>query len=106
MEDRHIPEGGHPHGKPASWGLVTAVMVTSVAGGLSIIAHAWWLLWVCIAIVALVIPVGKMIGIMDDTVDWGSTTAATSDPQPQAQRLTAERERKTPPRMGSQTPAA
>jgi hypothetical protein len=83
MEDRHIPQGGHPHGKPASWGLVTVVMVASVAGGLSIIAHAWWLLWACIAIVVLAIPVGKMIGIMDDTVDWGSTPAATSDPQPQ-----------------------
>jgi hypothetical protein len=92
IEDRHVPEGGHPHGKPASWVLVTVVMVASVAGGLSIIAHAWWLLWICIAIVALVIPVGKMIGIMDDTVDWGSTPAASSDPQPQARRLTAGRD--------------
>ena len=35
-----------------------------------------------IAIVVLAIPAGKMIGIMDDTVDWGSTPAATADPQP------------------------
>jgi hypothetical protein len=82
LEDRHIPQGGHPHGKPASWGLVTVVMVAFLVGGLSIIAHAWWLLWACIAIAVLAIPVGKMIGIMDDTVDWGSTPASTSDPQP------------------------
>jgi hypothetical protein len=82
MEDRHIPQGGHPHGKPASWALVTVVMVASLAGGLSIIAHAWWLLWASIAIAVLAIPAGKMIGIMDDTVDWGSTPAATADPQP------------------------
>ena len=51
--------------------------------------HAWGLLWVCVAIVVLAIPAGKMIGIMDDTVDWGSTPAATSDPQlsgPEADR--------------------
>ena len=72
--------------------LVTVVMAASVAGGIAVIAHAWWLLWACIAIVVLVVPVGKMIGIMDDTVDWGSTPAATSDPQPQAERLTAGRD--------------
>jgi hypothetical protein len=82
LEDRHVPEGGYPHGKPASWVLVTVVMVASLVGGLSIIAHVWWLLWACIAIAVLAIPAGKMIGIMDDTVDWGSTPAATSDPQP------------------------
>ena len=57
-------------------------MVASLVGGLSIIAHVWWLLWACIAVAVLAIPAGKMIGIMDDTVDWGSTPAATSDPQP------------------------
>jgi hypothetical protein len=91
LEDRHVPAGGQPHGKPASWVLVTVVMVASLAGGLSIIAHIWWLLWACIAIAVLAIPAGKMIGIMDDTVDWGSTPAATSDPQPsglEADRVT------------------
>jgi hypothetical protein len=82
LEDRHVPEGGDPHGKPASWVLVAVVTAAAVTGGISIIAHAWVLLWACIAIVVLAIPAGKMIGIMDDTVDWGSTPAATSDPQP------------------------
>jgi hypothetical protein len=81
-EGRHVPEGGYPHGKPASWVLVAVVTAASVTGGISIITHAWVLLWACIAIVVLAIPAGKMIGIMDDTVDWGSTPAATSDPQP------------------------
>ena len=82
MEDRNIPQGGHPHGKPASWALVAVVTAAAVTGGISIITHSWWLLWACIAIVVLAIPAGKMIGIMEDTVDWGSTPAATSDPQP------------------------
>jgi hypothetical protein len=81
--------GGHPHGKPASWALVTVAMLAAVTGGLSMIAHAWWLLWACIAIAVLAIPAGKTIGIMDDTFDWGSTPAATADPQlpgPEADR--------------------
>jgi hypothetical protein len=82
-EDRHVPEGGHPHGKPASWVLVAVVTAASVTGGISIITHTWWLLWACITIAVLAIPAGKMIGIMDDTVDWGSTpAAATAEPQP------------------------
>jgi hypothetical protein len=82
LEGRHIPEGGYPHGKPASWVLVAVVTAASVTGGISIIMHLWVLLWACIAIVVLAIPAGKMIGIMEDTVDWGSTPAATSDRQP------------------------
>jgi hypothetical protein len=85
VEDRHIPEGGHPHGKPASWILVTVVMAASAAGGLAIIMHTWWLLWACLAIVVLAVPAGKIIGIMEDTVDWGSTPAAASGPEPQAE---------------------
>ncbi len=73
-------------------------MAASVTGGISIITHAWWLLWACIARVVLVVPVRKMIGSMDDTVDWGSTPAATSDPQPQLQRLIAGRDQPTPTR--------
>jgi hypothetical protein len=89
VEDRHVSEGGYPHGKPASWVLVAVVTAASVTGGISIITHVWVLLWACIAIVVLAIPAGKMIGIMEDTVDWGSTPAATSDPQrfgPEADR--------------------
>jgi hypothetical protein len=79
---RHVPEGGHPHGKAASWVLVAVVIVAFITGGAAIIAHAWWLLWTCIGIVVLAIPAGKVVGIMDDTVAWGSTPAATHDSHP------------------------
>ena len=85
IEDRHIPEGGHPHGKPASWVLVAVVAAAFVAGGAAIITHAWWLLWTGIAVVVLAVPAGKAIGIMDDTVAWGSTPAATADSPPDQQ---------------------
>jgi hypothetical protein len=80
LEDRHVPEGGNPHGKPSSWALVAAVTAAFITGGLAIITHTWWLLWACSGIVVLAIPAGKAIGIMDDTVAWGSNPAATHDP--------------------------
>jgi hypothetical protein len=88
LEDRHVPQEGHPHGKPASWALVTVTTAAFITGGAAIIAHAWWLLWACTGIVVLAVPAGKMIGIMDDTVAWGSTPAATDDPaqDPEAER--------------------
>jgi hypothetical protein len=57
--------------------VVSAAFIT---GGVAIITHAWWLFWACTGIVVLAIPAGKMIGIMDGTVAWGSTPAATRDP--------------------------
>ena len=82
IEHRHVPQGGHPHGKPASWVLVAAVVAAFSIGGVAIIEHAWWLLWTCAGIVVLAIPAGKVIGIMKDTVSWGSTPAATHDSPP------------------------
>jgi hypothetical protein len=75
--------------------LTTAAAVT---GGISIITHAWVLLWACIAIAVLAIPAGKMIGIMNDTVDWGSTPAANAEPQ--APGPEADRERDQPAQIG------
>jgi hypothetical protein len=71
--DPHAGEhaiGGHSHlhGRPGSWVLVGVVIAAFFAGGLAIIARAWWLFWVCAGIVALSVPTGKVIGIMDDTV--------------------------------------
>jgi len=80
IEDRHVPPGGHPHGKPASWILVVVVIAAFAAGGAAIITHLWWLLWACIAVVVLAVPAGKLIGIMNDTVAWGSTPAVAPDP--------------------------
>jgi hypothetical protein len=79
LEERHVPEGGHSHGKPASWVLVAVVLAAFTTGGLAIIVHAWWLMWTCLGICLLAIPAGKIVGIMDETVSWGSTPAATND---------------------------
>jgi len=95
--DRHVAEGGYPHGKPASWVLVAVMAAAFVAGGIAIITHVWVLLWGCVAVVVLAIPAGKMIGIMEDTVDWGSTPAATAEPQPSD--LEADRRRDQPARI-------
>jgi hypothetical protein len=64
------PAGGHPHthGRPRSWMLAVVVIAAFCAGGLAVIGHWWTLFWVCAALVALAFPVGKLIGIMDDTV--------------------------------------
>ena len=97
LEDRHVPEGRYPHGKPASWVLVVVTTAAVLAGGISIITHAWVLLWVCIALAVLAVPAGKMIGIMNDTVDWGSTPAANTEPQPPDPA--ADRERDQAPQI-------
>lgn len=76
IEHRHVPEGRHPHGTPASWAVVIVVVAAFAVGGVSMIAHAWWLFWACAGIVLLSIPAGWAAGIMKDTVVWGSTPAA------------------------------
>jgi hypothetical protein len=65
------PVGGPPHrhaGSPRSWVLVGVVVAAFIAGGAAVVWHLWVLFWVCAGVVVLAIPVGKMIGIMDDTV--------------------------------------
>jgi hypothetical protein len=94
LEHRHVPQGGHPHGKPASWVLVAVVVAAFATGGLAIIAHAWWLMWACAGICLAALPAGKIIGIMDETVAWGSTPAATHEPRAD---LEAEPERPAHP---------
>jgi hypothetical protein len=94
LDDRHIPGGRYPHGKPASWVLVVVTTAAALTGGISIMTHAWVLLWACIALAVLAIPAGKMIGIMNDTVDWGSTPAANAEPQPPGPE--ADRQRDQP----------
>lgn len=65
------PIGGHVshHGRARSWVLVGVVVAAFSAGGIAIVAHLWPLFWACAGVVVLAIPVGKMIGIMDDTVE-------------------------------------
>lgn len=80
IEHRHVPEGGHPHGKPSSWVLVAVVTAAFIAGGVAIVAQAWWLFWTSVGIVVLAFPAGWAAGIMSDTVSWGSTPAGGDSP--------------------------
>lgn len=65
--------GGHayPHGRPRSWVLVAVVIAAFCAGGAAIIAHVWPLFWACAGVALLSLPAGKVIGILDDTVEVG-----------------------------------
>lgn len=66
--------GGHHnlHGRPASWALVAVITATFVAGGFAVVFHLWVLFWVCLGIVLLSVPAGKVVGIMADTVLAGN----------------------------------
>lgn len=74
--------GGHPHGRPVSWVLTGFVIAAFLAGGAALIVHLWWLFWVCVGVVVLAVPVGKVIGIMDDTVVFGATPGHNSNELP------------------------
>jgi hypothetical protein len=84
IEHRHVPEGGHPHGRLSSWVVVAVVVAAFTAGGIALVVQSWWLFWTSAGIVVLCIPAGKIAGIMNDTISWGSTPAA-AEPSPDAQ---------------------
>jgi hypothetical protein len=69
--------GDHPHlhGRPVSWLFVAVIIVAFVAGAFGLVFHVWPLFWVCLGIVVLSVPAGKLIGIMDDTVLDGDPSA-------------------------------
>ena len=46
-----------------------------VAGAFGVVDKVWPLFWVCLGIVILSVPAGKLIGIMDDTVLEGDPSA-------------------------------
>ncbi|MBO0773439.1 MAG: hypothetical protein J2P35_18445 [Actinobacteria bacterium] len=75
VPDSHVASG-NPHGKPSSWLLISVVITAFLAGGAAIITHLWWLLWTCVGVIVVAVPVGKAIGIMDDTVAWGSSPSS------------------------------
>ena len=74
LPDSHV--NGNPHGKLSSWLLIGVVIAAFLAGGAAIITHTWWLLWTCVGVIVVAAPVGKAIGIMDDTVAWGSSPSS------------------------------
>jgi hypothetical protein len=56
------------HGRMSSWVLVAVVFAAFCVGGAALIERLWWLFWVCVGIVVLAVPAGKILGIMDDSV--------------------------------------
>jgi len=46
-------------------------VIAFIAGGLAIVNHLWWLLRVCLGVVFLSVPAGKVAGIMGGTVVGG-----------------------------------
>jgi hypothetical protein len=80
-----VGAAGHSNGRPKSWALIGTVIVAFAAGGAAIILHLWPLLWACIGVAVLAVPVGLAMGVMDDTVTWEdplSDTAGTGDAGP------------------------
>jgi hypothetical protein len=74
--------GGHPNGKRSSWVLAGLVVAAFLAGGTALILHLWWLFWMCVGIVGLSVPAGRLIRVMDDTVAWGATPLGDEVPLP------------------------
>lgn len=65
---------GSPHGKAKSWAVVITAFLAFAVGGIALILHAWVLLWICVAVVVLMIPAGIAVRIMEDTVGWARPT--------------------------------
>lgn len=65
-----LSERGRKHGKPSSWVLVVVTSAAFACGGVALILGWWWLFFTCAGIFALSVPLGALVGIMDDTVQW------------------------------------
>jgi hypothetical protein len=73
--EQPIGDHGQLHGKPASWVLVAVIIAAFVAGAFAVVYEVWPLFWVCLGIVVLSVPAGKLVGIMGDTVLQGDPEA-------------------------------
>jgi hypothetical protein len=66
--ERPVGRHKHRHGRPTSWALVVVVLLAFVVGAFAIVFRLWPLFWVCVGVFVLSVPVGKVIGVMNDTV--------------------------------------
>ncbi|HEY3686865.1 MAG TPA: hypothetical protein VGL93_27770 [Streptosporangiaceae bacterium] len=73
--------GGHAHGRVPSWLLVGVVIAAFIAGGVAVIDQIWWLFWAAVAVVVLSPAAGRLVGIMNDTVEWDVPLASAYQPQ-------------------------
>jgi len=65
---RSSSDHGRRHGRPRSWFYVGVFLLFFAAGGVALVVNAPALFWVCLAALILLVPIGKMIGVMDDTM--------------------------------------
>ena len=75
------PQPGGEHGRVPSWIYVFVVIAAFLAGGVALVADLWWLFWVGVGVVVLSVPAGKIIGVMNDTVEWDVPWTGTDQPQ-------------------------
>jgi hypothetical protein len=52
--------------KPSSRALVSVVIASFIALGVSLIVDQWWLFWLGAGVVLVAMPAGKLTGITDD----------------------------------------
>ena len=83
--ERTLGGHSHLHGKPSSWLFVAVIVAAFVAGGFAVVYAAWVVFWVCLAIVLLSVPAGKVVGIMGDTVTVGDPAAQPGQDAPAAE---------------------
>lgn len=66
------PATGHGshHGRLTSWLVVALAILASLVGGGALIAQAIILFYVCVGVFLLCVPLGAVLGVMDDTSVW------------------------------------
>ncbi|WP_062350985.1 hypothetical protein [Herbidospora yilanensis] len=59
---------GNRHGRPRSWIYAGVFLGVFVLGGAGLVIGSMPLFWTCLVVLVVLVPVGKLIGVMDDTV--------------------------------------
>lgn len=65
-----LSEHGHRHGKPSSWAVVSVAIVAFAVGGAAMILGMWIAVYVCAGVFVLTVPIGLLVGMMEDTVQY------------------------------------
>jgi hypothetical protein len=81
IHDSTVTGHSQVHGRPVSWCLVSLVIAALITDGAALIEDMWWLFWVCAGIAVVSVPIGMLIGIMNDTV---VESRPAQDPRPVA----------------------
>ncbi|WP_061296470.1 HGxxPAAW family protein [Herbidospora cretacea] len=65
----------HGHGRPRSWIYVSVFLIVFTLGGIGLVIGSMLMFWICLGLLVVLLPVGRLIGVMEDTV------SAPTDPQ-------------------------